>query len=105
MSNFRTTAGAGVAIALLSMSVACGGPREPRTCQVRADCGPESYCAAGTCVGGKLPIAAITVIGREEGLLSHHFLQFDGSASIDPNPDHAVVAYEWRVRPTSAGGC
>lgn len=93
-------------LVLLLAAAACGSAdRTPRTCQQDADCGSAAYCLTGVCIAGALPEARIQIVGAGAAIVSHHRVTFDGKASTDPNPQHAVTSYRWAVKPASQASC
>lgn len=93
-----------VLLASLTASLACGsGSRQPRSCQQDSECPAATYCLGGACVAGLLPEAHITIAGGE--LVSHRPVLFDGSGSVDPNPQHRLTGYRWAVKRASVAAC
>lgn len=101
----RLKGGIGLA-AWLALAAACGtSSRQPRSCQQDSECPSASYCLGGACVAGLLPEAHIAIVGTGRELVSHRLVQFDGSGSVDPNPQHRLTAYRWAVKRASATAC
>ncbi|GEJ57559.1 hypothetical protein [Anaeromyxobacter diazotrophicus] len=101
----RLERGIGLA-AWLALAAACGtSARQPRSCQQDSECPSSSYCLGGACVAGLLPQAHIAIVGTGRELVSHRLVQFDGSGSVDPNPQHRLTAYRWAVKRASATAC
>ena len=93
-------------LGLLAFAGACGStPRQARTCQTDPECPAGAYCVGGACVAGMLPEAHIQIAGAAGQLVSHRQVVFDGSGSVDPNPQHRLTTYRWALRGASASAC
>jgi len=93
-------------LGLLALASACGStPRQARTCQADPECPSGAYCVGGACVAGMLPEAHIQIAGAAGQLISHRQVVFDGSGSVDPNPQHRLTTYRWALRGASASAC
>ncbi len=93
-------------LGLIAFAGACGStPRQARTCQADPECPSGAYCVGGACVAGMLPEAHIQIAGTAGQLVSHRRVVFDGSGSVDPNPQHRLTTYRWALRGASASAC
>jgi len=96
-----------VVLTSLTAALGCGsnGSKQPRSCQQDSGCPSGAYCLGGACVAGMLPEAHIAIVGTGRELVSHRLVQFDGSGSVDPNPQHLLTNYRWAVKRASAAAC
>jgi hypothetical protein len=96
-----------VALVALAAALGCGsnGSKQPRSCQQDSECPSGAYCLGGACVAGMLPEAHIAIVGTGRELVSHRLVQFDGTGSVDPNPQHRLTGFRWAVKRASSAAC
>ena len=90
-----------VALTFMLAGLGCGSsPAEPQRCTTSTECSAGSRCISSACVVNRPPGASISLpAGAIEATL---LLEFDGSASADPDPGDSIATRQWTFRAVAA---